>query len=184
MTTIFISINSFAQDDLTGRPNPGCTDCSMRFILISGGVQSPPPRSLNPIATIYIGQNKNKYSRFIGLKYSQTAFVKNNNDFEYKTISLPIIVQANLNPYISIGGGVEGNYLLSAKINTKALNKQETKQTGFGLIADAEFGFPNRGPRLGVSYTRRFNTGEINNAKYGYIDLTLRVQIWDKKKIK
>lgn len=181
LATLFITVKSIGQGR---RPNPPCTDCGALIISGSGGGQIPPTKNFNPIFALFIGQNKNNYSQFIGLKYNQTAFLKDTRTYEYKTISLPILIQANLNPYISIGGGVEGNYLLGAKINERIINKNETKQTGLGLIADAEFGFPNRGPRLGVSYTRRFNSGVVNTSNYGFLDLTLRVQIWNKKKNK
>lgn len=186
---VLISTQLFAQDDdndATGkRPNPPCSDCGEQaFFSVRLGNQLPKLYRFNPVAAIAVGKNKNSYTEEIGLKYTQSTFIKNAQNFEYKTISLPVLIQRNINPYISIGGGAEANYLLSAKIDTKAVNKADTKQFGFGVFADAEVGFQNRGPRLGISYTHRINSGVINSSNYGFLDLTLRVQIWDKKKVK
>lgn len=184
---VLIATQLFAQDDNDGigkRPNPPCSTCDQLFMRLLGGNQVSRPYRTNPIALIGVGKNKNSYTQEIGLKYTQSTFIKNAQNFEYKTISLPVLIQRNINPYISIGGGAEANYLLSAKINTKAVSKVDTKQFGFGVFADAEVGFQNRGPRLGISYTHRINSGVVNSSNYGFLDLTLRVQIWDKKKVK
>lgn len=184
---VLIATQLFAQDDTDAigkRPNPPCSTCDQLFLKILLGNQVSRPYRTNPIALIGVGKNKNSYTQEIGLKYTQSTFIKNTQNFEYKTISLPVLIQRNINPYISIGGGAEANYLLSAKINTKAVSKVDTKQFGVGIFADAEVGFQNRGPRLGISYTHRINSGVVNSSNYGFLDLTLRVQIWDKKKVK
>ncbi len=176
----FAVSNVFAGDDSILENPVGCAGCPDARMMVGAG--SGFPRKLfNKNYFAYVGwaRNNGKYSTQTYLKYSQSTQVISSRDYIYQKLELPVALYWNPTNHISVGGGIQGETVLKAMLDGKALNlNQEFKKYGFGTLVGAEIGAKNRGPRLGVHYTQHFGAGSTLGKSYGTLELSLRVQIW------
>jgi hypothetical protein len=113
--------------------------------------------------------------------YSQESFNDDalKSDFVYNRLTVPFLISYAPSALIHIGVGAEYEYLLNAKINSRPItlsNNANFERHGVGILADANFGWSNKSPRLGVRYTYKIGASQKGH-DYGFSEVYLRIPI-------
>jgi hypothetical protein len=166
------------DDPKTPRGTKGSAGC--RYIYIDPNV-SINPRFGNLGLNIGYGSIKNGFGKSISVGYKKQVFndVTLKADYEYQRLVLPVTISYAPSPIVHIGLGAEYQYLVNAKVNNRPItlnNNTNFERHGLGVLADANFGWSDKSPRLGVRYTYKFGASQKNH-DYGFSELYVRIPI-------